>query len=1462
MNRLIRLVVLPALLLSLADFREAEAESLKILFLGDSGHHQPRARYNDVADVFKERGIVLEYGDDPNMLQAEILDQYDGLLLYANIDSIGKDQANALLDYVASGHGFIPLHCATYCFRNDDRIVNLIGAQFKHHGAGTIRTSLADSKHSILAGFTPFASWDESYVHHRHHEEGRTVLEYRTGEPQAEGNEREPWTWVRKHGEGRVFYTAWGHDQRTWTHPGFQNLVERGIRWSCGGDPAVAGSYRSAEEREPFTLPKMTEISEEAPEFDYVDVGPKIPDYRAGSGETQRLMQKPLPTDKSQQHLSTPVGLKPELFVDETDLGGKPIAMNWDERGRLWVCETVDYPHDLAPNNQGRDHIRICEDSDGDGRADKFTLFADGLNIPTAITFHRGGAVVQSGRETLFLKDTSGDDKADQKLVLISGWEMGDTHGGVSNFRYGLDNWIWAMQGYNNSAPVINGEKQQSFRMGFFRFKLSQTDPPRVEQLEFVRSTNNNTWGLGITEEGLIFGSTANRNPSVFMPIANRYYERVLGWAPRTLEMISDTHMFRPITDKVRQVDHHGGYTAGAGHAIYTARAYPQQWWNRTAFVCGPTGHLVGAFVLEPNGAGFTSHNPGNLLASDDEWTAPILAEVGPDGNVWVLDWYNYIVQHNPTPHGFETGPGNAYLTDLRDKKFGRIYRVAADETKPTVLSSRSTIADLVAGLTDPTMLVRLQAQRLLIERNATDATPELIRLLEDESTDAIGLNAAAIHALHVLSGLELINTDDSKVLAAVQKALSHPSAGVRLNALRVLPVSSEGSAAILASSCLRDPEPQVRLAALLALSDNPTAQAGPVLARLCADTSILQDRWLKDALTSAAAMHSDNFLDAALETWKDSEAAAQVLATVAEHFARSRPEQSQVAPLLAALSKSNPQLAATSIQGLVSGWPKDYTLELTPDESRKLSALFDHVDSQHQFAVIQLARRWGSNVLDARVADLVKNSLKALENDRLPVPARLQAADRVLAFDASNDQSLQRMLDVISPFEPQELSEGLIQKLGTVENSGLGDLMLAKLETVTPSQRSAILRAMLARAPTTNRLLAAIEEGILQATDLSVLQRQALSEHPNRRIRERAEAVFMSAGQSIQSDRMELVKTKLPLTEKQGDHELGREIYRKNCAICHSFQGEGKNVGPDLSGLVIHPKAELLTHILDPNRSVESNFRMYTVVTADGLVLNGLLAAESQTSLEIVDVEGKRHSILREDIEQLRASTKSLMPEGLEKSIDDDGFVDLLTYLTTPGKYVPLTLDKVATTLSTQGMFYNRDNAAETIDFGDWSPKEFNQIPFQLVDPREGSRNNVVMLHGPVGPFAPQLPKSVSLPCQTTAEAIHLLGGIGGWASRSPGEQGHSMTVRLHYKDGATEDHELINGLHIADYNGLFEVPKSRLAFKVGRGQVRYIEITPKRRAMIEKIELVKGSDHTAPLIFAVTVETQSSGH
>lgn len=815
----------------------SSAATLKVLWIGDGGHHKPAERLRQFAPVMLSRGIELVYTEDLETLTLANLKRYDALLVYANIDAISPAQDQAIVDYVTQGGGLVPIHSASWCFRNSERYVAMVGAQFKSHGTGVFRTRVVAPEHPVMQGFTPFESWDETYVHSRHNEQGRTVLEMR---------ENEPWTWVRTEGKGRVFYTAWGHDERTWTKVGFQDLVERGIRFAAGQK-----------------LPEGLANRPKIPAFELIDQ-PGIPYYPPGQRSRGDApwpkMPKPLSPADSMQHLVVPAGFEVQLVAADPDIK-KPIAMGWDERGRLWIAETLDYPNRLLePGEPGRDRLVICDDTNHDGKADKFTVFADGLNIPTSFTFSNGGVIVHQVPHTLFLKDTNGDDKADVREVLFSGWGRSDTHAGPNNLRYGFDNWIWGMVGYSAFHGTVGG-KEFLFRQGFYRFR------PDGSAFEFLRATNNNTWGLGFNEAGVVFGSTANNNPSVYLPIPDRYYPPA-GLVSKTLGAIADTSRYLPITDRVRQVDVHWGYTSAAGHAVYTARAYPKEYWNRVAFVTEPTGHLVGQFNLEASGGNYRSKNPTNLIASDDEWFAPIMAEVGPDGSVWVIDWYNYIVQHNPTPRGFERGAGNAYENELRDKRFGRIYRIvwkgdAAKATLPPFTLAGATPAQLVAALANDNLLWRSHAQRLLVERARKDVVPALIALVRDEKVDEIGLNAGATHALWTLHGLNAIDAI-AEARAAAVAALRHRSPGVRRNAVAVLPHAKATAAAVVEAGLLKDNDGQVRLAALLALADCPeTAVAGEAIHTLLADPQLRLDRWTVDAAKIAAAAQSSGFLDA-----------------------------------------------------------------------------------------------------------------------------------------------------------------------------------------------------------------------------------------------------------------------------------------------------------------------------------------------------------------------------------------------------------------------------------------------------------------------------------------------------------------------------------------------------------------------------------------------------------------------
>src|SRR6185312_1120836 len=515
-----------ALLFLASPALAAEPPKLKVLFLGDSAGHQPATRFKIIQPVLAARGIDLTYTDKVADLNEKNLANYDGLAIYANHTRIAKEQEKALLDFVAAGKGFIPIHCASYCFLNSPAYVELVGAQFRSHGTGTFRTTNVKPDHPIMKGFTSFSSWDETYVHTKHNTRDRTVLEVR-----AEGDLQEPWTWVRTHGKGRVFYTAWGHDQRTWVHDGFQNLLERGIRWSCGQDPALAGPY--------FERPAMTALRKDVKPFEYEPA--KVPFYppRGGRGSPIPQMQKPLSVDESLKHMVTPVDFEVKVFVTEEKLGGKPIAMAWDEQGRPWVSITMDYPNERKQPGEGRDRIVVCEDTDGDGVCDKVSLFADKLSIATSLLPYAGGIIVHQAPVTLFLKDTDGDGKADVRQELLRGWSTGDTHAGPSNLHYGFDNWIYGSVGYAGFNGTVNGERL-TFRQGFYRFKVElvgravpdkenvgHSPTYKVARLEFLRSTSNNTWGLAFDESGQLFGSTANGCPLVHMPIPNRYYEKV-----------------------------------------------------------------------------------------------------------------------------------------------------------------------------------------------------------------------------------------------------------------------------------------------------------------------------------------------------------------------------------------------------------------------------------------------------------------------------------------------------------------------------------------------------------------------------------------------------------------------------------------------------------------------------------------------------------------------------------------------------------------------------------------------------------------------------------------------------------------------------------------------------------------------------------------------------------------------
>ncbi len=818
----------------------AKARRIEILFLGHKSEHHNSAKYAPVlmAALFN-RGINITYTDNPEDLNKDNLNKYDGLLVYANYDAITPAQEAALLAFVESGKGFIPIHSASYCFRNSERVVQMIGGQFKTHGTGTFVAGITDAKHPVMQGVTAFETWDETYVHDKLQPDNHVLM------TRDENGRAEPYTWVRTQGQGRVFYTAYGHDERTWSNPGFQKLLENGILWAVG-DPLRKQLNKLA-------LPTLTYVDAQIPNYEKRNPAPKL--------------QNPLSPAESMKLIQVPAGFDLQLFAAEPDIIN-PITMAWDDRGRLWVVETVDYPNEVREENGvGDDRIKICEDTNGDGRADKFTIFADKLNIPTSLVFANGGVVVAQAPQFLFFKDTNGDDKADVREVIMEGWGKSDTHAGPSNLKYGLDNRIWGTVGYA-AYKGKDGDRDIQFSSGLYNFR------PDGKDLQYMGRTTNNTWGLGFNENFEVFNSTANGNHSDFFYMPDRYLKRVLMGGTAQAIRKNDGHANMPtVTDKIRQVDFHGGYTAAAGHNLYTARSFPKEYWNRIAFVCEPTGRVVHQAIQEPDGAGYKEVNGFNLLASSDDWMGPVHAEVGPDGAVWVADWYDFIIQHNPTPSpergGYQAknGKGNAYENPLRDHQRGRIYRIVYRNAKPyePVKLDRNNPAGLVKALENDNMFWRTTAQRLLVESKNTVVLPDLYKLVNNKNVDEIGVNAPAVHALWTLHGLGALAGNNAEALQVALGALSHPAAGVRRAALQVLPRNQSTREGILKSAAINDPSLSARLAALLALTDMP---ASPETGRAVFTASLQPDNEKEPALAQAifvaAATHQQGFRDAA----------------------------------------------------------------------------------------------------------------------------------------------------------------------------------------------------------------------------------------------------------------------------------------------------------------------------------------------------------------------------------------------------------------------------------------------------------------------------------------------------------------------------------------------------------------------------------------------------------------------
>jgi len=895
-------------------------------------------------------------------------------------------------------------------------------------------------------------------------------------------------------------------------------------------------------------------------------------------------------------------GFRAELLAGEP-LVSSPVEMTFDEDGRLWVIEMIDYPYDEREKVPPQGRVKVLEDTDGDGRPDKGTVFADRLGWPTSLVFADGGIFVAVAPHIYFLKDTDGDGSVDRKETVFTGFGHSNVQARMSQLRWGPDHWIYGQNGGNGGmvtsnrkpdlAPVpLNGRDFRFRPTGEFeplaagggrfsntfddfgrRFACSTTSPVRHIVLEH-RVVGRNPH---LPVPALVAAIAAEGGGGPVYPASPPE-----PWRVALTRMLLRQGTIPGTVASLEQGGRVNGYFTGStGLTVFRGTALGPAAYG-TLFVgeCGQ--NLIHRRMLAPAGSTFRADrlDPlGEFLASTDNWFRPVNFANGPDGALYVCDMYRECIEHP-----WSIPPAiKAHLDLTSGKERGRLWRITADGA-PAYVRPRlggAKVEELAAALARPDGWWRDTASRLLYERQDKAAIPALEKLLSHERP------ATRSAALWALEGLGVRRGD---------ALLRDPHPGVRENAVRLADLEP--------LFALDDPDARVRLELAARMGETDDARAVDVLARLAPGA----DGWLRLAVAAAARGREAKLLK---------RLAADEIAYTLALIVGARNDEADVAAALE-LAGSVPIL-----RGLGEGLSR---------AGKKLG------DLPGAARLFEAAER---SALDER-----EEAGRRVEAARLLAHGPFAAAERVL-----------RPLLGAAP----ELRRAAVRALAARREPEVGPILLGAWKGLAADDRREAL-GWFSHPQRLATLVEALEKSRVAPDDLPLDLRKTLLSH--KELGARARAVL---GDAAATDRAALLRSYRPALTKKGDAARGREVFKTNCAACHRVKGEGHEVGPDLAATKAKTPEELLEAILDPNRLVDPEFLNYKVLTSGGRLLDGVLSAVTPSSVTLKRGQGETETVLRANIESMVSTGVSLMPEGVEKAIDVDRMADLLQFLREP---------------------------------------------------------------------------------------------------------------------------------------------------------------------------------------------------
>jgi putative heme-binding domain-containing protein len=942
----------------------------------------------------------------------------------------------------------------------------------------------------------------------------------------------------------------------------------------------------------------------------------------------------PLSPADAMRKMTVPPGFHVELVASEPDIVN-PVAMTFDERGRIWITESLEYPR--SSSGPGRDCIKVLEDTKGNGQYDRITIFAEGLNIPSGIAVGHGGVWVANAPDILFYKQGPDGKAVGKPEVVVTGFGRTDTHELPNSLTWGPDGWLYGLNGVFNHSHVKHQGKEYRFTCAMFRIH------PRTRQFQLFCQGTSNPWGIAWDNEGSAFVSACVIDHLWHLTETGYYHRQGGPYPPHTWKLGSI-------------VRHKHQKAAYCGLHFFDSDAYPAEYRERL-YMGNIHGGCINVDVLERDGSTYLAKPAPDFLTANDPWFMPVVQKTGPDGCLYILDWYDRY-------HCYQDARRDP---DGIDRKHGRLYRVRYKDSPRAGKFDLGKENDdqLIKRLHSPNVYCRDIAQRLLCERDHEATRPKLQNLILDTTQP----RKARMHALWALIGTGGLDADFHRTLLAKEdpayRAWAVRAAG---NFGKV-----DGAVRATVASLARDPAPDVRLQVAIAARKIDGLDPMALLLEVLSATG--EDKLLPPIVWQNLQLLLDDGSESLIRmvTKADPSAAPNVVNLMPRIIDRiltgSKPDPAAACALILRLSRSenayssccqcldtlSRRVQAGELSGAALATVKD---RLQPLFRKELVLGADEdAPLHHEVTMLAASLKEPTGIRYAR---------PYFTSTRWPEPIRLQALNALIA--GGDGLVLDEVAGLLArPGTSQPAFRGqVVAALGKLDHPRVAEIALLYYARMEPEVQPRAIELLAQRANWSKRLMQAIAEKKVPASAVNVnhVRQMLASKDPELVKLVTAQWGRLREGRNPAREKV-VADMRSFLRKTRGDPVAGVKVFKNLCAQCHRIHGEGQAVGPDITVNGRSDFDQLLSNVFDPSLVIGAAYQATTVSTKKGQFITGLVVEDNAERVVLKLQGGRQEAIPRSEIEEVVVSPVSLMPEDLEKQLKPQEIADLFAFLT-----------------------------------------------------------------------------------------------------------------------------------------------------------------------------------------------------